>query len=93
MCVNSESYENIHYLTSLDLIFFEYFLTFDQEVRLFWGKKLTGAVALFFANRYLPFIDMIIRMDGALRLASAFTHLLMIQFPFKLNFPTETRLV
>ena len=34
------------------LIFFEYFLTIGQEVTLFWGKKLTGAVALFFANRY-----------------------------------------
>ena len=34
------------------LIFFEYVLTIDQEVRSFWGKKLTGAVALFFANRY-----------------------------------------
>ena len=38
------------------MIFFEYLLTFDQEVRLFWGKKPTGAVALFFANRYATII-------------------------------------
>ena len=38
------------------MLFFEYILTFDQEVRLFWGKKLTGAVALFFANRYTTII-------------------------------------
>ena len=34
------------------LIFFEYCLTLGQEVNLFWGKKLTGAVVLFIANRY-----------------------------------------
>ena len=49
---NTESYVCIHYLTTSVLIFFEYLLIFDQEVRLFWGKKLTGAVALFFVNRY-----------------------------------------
>ena len=38
------------------LIFFEYLLTFDQEVRLFWGKKLTSAAALFFVNRYTTII-------------------------------------
>ena len=43
---------HIHYLTTLVLIFFEYSFTFDQEVRLFWGKKLTRAVVLFLANRY-----------------------------------------
>ena len=34
------------------LIFFEYLFTLDQEVKLFWGKKLTGPIALFLANRY-----------------------------------------
>ena len=38
------------------MIFFEYLLTFDQEVRLFWGKKFTGAVALFFSNRYTTIV-------------------------------------
>ena len=42
------------YLTTfLVLIFFEYLITLDQEVKLFWRNKLTGAVALFFANRYI----------------------------------------
>ena len=46
-----------HYLTTfLVLIFFEYLITVDQEVSLFWGKRLTGAVTLFFANRYTTII-------------------------------------
>ena len=53
---NTESYVCTHYLTTSVLIFFEYLLIFDQEVRLFWGKKLTGAVALFFANRYTTIV-------------------------------------
>ena len=45
------------YLTTfLALIFFEYLITVDQEVTLFWGKRLTGAVTLFFANRYTTII-------------------------------------
>ena len=45
------------YLTTfLVLIFFEYLITVDQEVTLFWGKRLTGAVTLFFANRYTTII-------------------------------------
>ena len=34
------------------LIFYEYIITFGQEVELFWRGKLTGAVILFMANRY-----------------------------------------
>ena len=48
----TQAYEPSHYLTTSALIFFEYIITFDQEVKLFWGKKLTGAIGLFFANRY-----------------------------------------
>ena len=47
-----DTFMRTHYLMTSGLIFFEYLLTFDQEVRLFWRKKFTGAVALFFANRY-----------------------------------------
>ena len=35
------------------MVFFDYFITFDQEVELFWHGKMTGATVLFLANRYL----------------------------------------
>ena len=53
VCVNTEPHGNIFCLTTSVLIFFEYLITLDQEVKLFWRNKLTGAVALFFANRYI----------------------------------------
>ena len=62
VCCNIELFVRIHHLTTSALIFFEYLLTFDQEVRLFWGKKLTGAVALFFVNRYTTIIYIIYNM-------------------------------
>ena len=48
----TQAYEPSHYLTTSALIFFEYIITFDQEVKLFWGKKSTSAMILFLANRY-----------------------------------------
>ena len=56
VCVSTEFYTHIPYLMNSALIFFEYILTFPHEVKLFWGKKLTGAVALFFTNRYTTII-------------------------------------
>ena len=56
VCSHIRPFVHLHYLTTAALIFSEYLLTFDQEVRLFWGKKLTGAVALFFVNRYTTII-------------------------------------
>ncbi|KAI0368250.1 hypothetical protein BV20DRAFT_481771 [Pilatotrama ljubarskyi] len=38
------------------LFAYHYFLTLDQEVVHFWGRKLTFARALFLANRYVPLI-------------------------------------
>ncbi|KAM5541305.1 hypothetical protein V8D89_004859 [Ganoderma adspersum] len=35
-------------------LLFEYFITLDQEVDLFWGQKITGASVLYLSNRYLP---------------------------------------
>ena len=32
---------------------YEYAITFPYELQLFWGRKVTGAMLLFFANRYL----------------------------------------
>ncbi|KAI0629251.1 hypothetical protein C8Q77DRAFT_1220429 [Trametes polyzona] len=41
---------------------FEYFLTLDREVELFWKRKFTGASALFLSNRYLPLLTIILEM-------------------------------
>ena len=39
-------------------VFYEHFLTFDVELEYFWTPKITGAVVLFLANRYLNIIVM-----------------------------------
>ncbi|KAI0765625.1 hypothetical protein BD413DRAFT_637664 [Trametes elegans] len=44
------------------LIVYEYIITFDQEVELFWRPKMTGATALFLSNRYLPLLSYILVM-------------------------------
>ena len=35
------------------VVIYEYSLTIFSEIQLFWRGKLTGAVALFLANRYI----------------------------------------
>ena len=62
VCWHLQPFVYFHYLTTAALIFLEYLLTFDQEVRLFLGKRLTGAVALFFVNRYTTIIYTIYSM-------------------------------
>ena len=47
-------------------VIYEQFITFDQEVDLFWKRKFTGATALFLANRYLILVVNIYAMLGAL---------------------------
>ena len=47
-------------------VIYEQFITFDQEVDLFWTRKFTGATALFLANRYLILVVNIYAMLGAL---------------------------
>ncbi len=37
------------------LFIYEYFITIGEEVKYFWARKWTGASALFFLNRYVPF--------------------------------------
>lgn len=32
----------------------EYFITISEEAKYFWKRKLTGASAIFFLNRYVP---------------------------------------
>ena len=38
------------------IVIYEHLVTFDEEVKCFWGTKVTGAVVLFLANRYLNLI-------------------------------------
>ena len=52
----SRTYGPFRYLTNAALILSEYVFTIDQEVRLFWRKKWTGAVGLYMINRYTTII-------------------------------------
>ncbi|RDX51233.1 hypothetical protein OH76DRAFT_1481531 [Lentinus brumalis] len=45
--------ENFQNSSVTAFVFFDYFLTFGNEVNLFWSRKLSGASALFYATRYL----------------------------------------
>ncbi|KAI1787013.1 hypothetical protein LXA43DRAFT_1168144 [Ganoderma leucocontextum] len=37
-------------------LLFEYCITLDQEIDLFWGQKITGVSVLYLSNRYLPLL-------------------------------------
>ncbi|KAI0351307.1 hypothetical protein OH77DRAFT_1439297 [Trametes cingulata] len=39
------------------MLTYEYIITLDQEVALFWRRKITGATALFLATRYLALLS------------------------------------
>ncbi|KAI0711168.1 hypothetical protein C8T65DRAFT_185592 [Cerioporus squamosus] len=39
---------------------YEYFITFDREVELFWKGKMTGASIIFLLNRYLPLLTQLL---------------------------------
>ncbi|TBU39416.1 hypothetical protein BD309DRAFT_993785 [Dichomitus squalens] len=75
-------------VASAAFIVYDYSITFDKEVEMFWqdmySKKLTGATALFLVNRYLVLILRIANLVGfvpmtdqkcalATRVALAFT--------------------
>jgi len=38
------------------LVWYDYFLTLNDEIQFFWGRRLTWTAFLFFANRYLILI-------------------------------------
>ncbi|KAI0351308.1 hypothetical protein OH77DRAFT_944914 [Trametes cingulata] len=42
---------------TIALLAYEYIITFDQEVALFWKRKMTGATVLFLATRYLALLS------------------------------------
>ncbi|KAH9939062.1 uncharacterized protein BXZ73DRAFT_29522, partial [Epithele typhae] len=45
-------------------IFYEYLITFGQEVELFWGRKINGASVLFFVNRYVVLTVYLLNTSG-----------------------------
>ena len=44
------------------LIFYEYAITFNNEVRLIWRRRITAASVLFFLNRYIMILDNIVTL-------------------------------
>ncbi|EIW61279.1 uncharacterized protein TRAVEDRAFT_44095 [Trametes versicolor FP-101664 SS1] len=42
--------------TAFTLIFYEYLITIDREIDQVWGRRFTGATALFWLNRYLALL-------------------------------------
>ncbi len=45
-----------HLMISPVLLLFEYALTLDREVAIFWKRKATGASVLFLSNRYISLV-------------------------------------
>ncbi|KAI0794601.1 hypothetical protein C8Q74DRAFT_1249696 [Fomes fomentarius] len=45
--------ENYCVYSASALFIYDYIVTFSDEVRLFWGRRWTGATLLFFLNRYV----------------------------------------
>ncbi|RPD65618.1 hypothetical protein L226DRAFT_567173 [Lentinus tigrinus ALCF2SS1-7] len=43
-------------ISAWTLYVYDYIITFDREVELFWNGKRSGAAAIFILNRYLPLI-------------------------------------
>ena len=46
------------------LLIFDHSITFIQEVDLFWKPKLTGAAVLFFLNRSIVLITVLLNTSG-----------------------------
>ena len=43
----------------LVIIFYDYFLTIDDEVERFWDRRPSMPTVLFFMNRYLPLLSIV----------------------------------
>lgn len=54
--------------TSVFLLW-EYIITTDQEVELFWKRRLSGASMIFLANRYFVIVNCCINLAGFLPLS------------------------
>ena len=66
------------------LLAFEWVITLDREVRLVWGRKLTGASVLFVMNRYWLFFQYITQVITAYP---------MSQYVSPLSFPSRVLLL
>ncbi|KAI0657901.1 hypothetical protein C8Q70DRAFT_1055281 [Cubamyces menziesii] len=62
----------------LAFLTYEYLITFDREVSLFWRRRLTGASILFSANRYLPLLVNILNLTISARMSDTVRNLLTI---------------
>lgn len=49
-------------ITFVALFFYDYLLTFAQEVKCIWARKPTGASFLFALNRYAVFVNRLVRL-------------------------------
>ncbi len=47
------------------LLTYEYLITFDREVKLFWKRAITGSSILFIVNRYLPLVCIALGMPSS----------------------------
>ena len=45
-------------------VFWEYAITFSDEVEMFWKRRFSGASALFFVNRYVVLSVNILNLIG-----------------------------
>ncbi|KAI0334642.1 hypothetical protein GY45DRAFT_1343340 [Cubamyces sp. BRFM 1775] len=54
----------------LAFLTYEYLITFDREVALFWWRKPTGASVLFFTNRYLPLLINVLNLSISVRICN-----------------------
>ncbi|KAI0629432.1 hypothetical protein C8Q77DRAFT_1235304 [Trametes polyzona] len=66
-----ESYETF---AAFALLAFEYVITFDREVRLVWGRKVTGATILFVLNRYWLFFQYVTQVVTTYPISQHVTH-------------------
>ncbi|PAV15168.1 hypothetical protein PNOK_0892900 [Pyrrhoderma noxium] len=64
-----ESLQSTKYLAvaCFGLLVYEYFITLEQEIKLFWRPNITITRVLFFMNRYLPLINSIVVMSWFFR--------------------------
>ncbi|EIW58126.1 uncharacterized protein TRAVEDRAFT_148174, partial [Trametes versicolor FP-101664 SS1] len=59
---NSLYVDNRCLIAVMALLAYEFLITFDQEVEMFWVRKMTGASVLFLSNRYLLLLGYILVM-------------------------------
>ncbi|KAI0325819.1 hypothetical protein GY45DRAFT_181301 [Cubamyces sp. BRFM 1775] len=55
--ISSGLTDNRIQMATFALLTYEYFITFDREVNLFWKRKPTGATVLFLCTRYLALLS------------------------------------